>query len=91
MSVNIKISLDGKVKTISDDNNPRIYSTEYKCTKCGMWINSEDNDLHWVDSQTGAETDGEGDPYCGDCFPLNEDAGSNKFGGDTGVDADFEV
>ena len=48
-------------------------------------------DLVWINPQTGLETDGEGDPYCGDCSPLNDVGGSNKFGGDTGVDADFDL
>ena len=91
MSVTTNISKEGKVKTTYDENNPRIYSVEYRCTKCGAWIDSEDLDLVWINPKTGETAEAEGDPYCGDCSPLNDAGGSNKFGGDTGVDADFDL
>jgi len=65
------------VKIITDDQNPRIYRTEYRCFECGLWIDQDD--VVWIDPKTGRATTGdEGKPFHIDCAPEEENYEDEK-------------
>ena len=73
----IQIKEYNGVKVTSDDTNPRIYSTEYKCYECGLWVDQDD--AVWIDPKTGIATTGdEGKPYHIDCAPEEENYDDSK-------------
>jgi hypothetical protein len=58
------------IRTISDEFNPRIFITEYKCHECGQWVDSDDT--VWIDPKTRKATM-DGMPYHVGCAPGETD------------------
>ena len=68
----LRVEESGNVRTLSDDMNPRIYSQEYRCKGCGLWV-AEDETV-WIDKYTGnASTGDNSEPWHVDCAPEQDD------------------
>jgi len=61
----IQINEKGTVRIVYDDENPRIYSTEYRCKGCNEWVDAEDT--VWIPNFS------EGEPFHVDCAPPEEE------------------
>jgi hypothetical protein len=57
-------------RTISDDENPRIYSEEWECCECGLWVTDEE--VVWATPEGILSTD-TGKPYCVGCTPEEKE------------------
>lgn len=65
MTIEIKISDDGRFKTVIDTLNPHIHITEVKCAVCEQWINEDE--IVWAPNwSTGL-------PFCEGCCPEQPD------------------
>lgn len=54
-------------RIISDPYNPRIFVVEWKCAGCGEWLNEDE--VLWIDPETGEATVMKGNPYHPGCEP----------------------
>lgn len=70
MTLNIDLDLGGKSRTITDDNNPRIYYKEWLCAKCGGWIHEDDVEWTLPTDLSGPDL---GKPYHLDCLPVDSE------------------
>lgn len=61
----IQLTTNELVRTITDDANPRIHVTEYKCCACRRWV--ADDDTVWIPNWST------GQPYHLDCAPDEGD------------------
>lgn len=50
------------VRVTTDDMNPRIHLTEYRCAECGKWVQEED--AVWIENKA----------YHVECAPEQADA-----------------
>jgi hypothetical protein len=69
MAIQINYNKDKTIRTISDDENPRIYYTEYACYTCGSWL--REDEVIWAKEDGTLDTD-KGNPYCDCCLPSEE-------------------
>ena len=68
----IRIEERGNVREVTDDMNPRIYSVEYKCKGCGLWV--PEDETVWIDKDTKeASTGDNAEPWHVDCAPEQEE------------------
>lgn len=61
----MEIITQGNKRTFTDIYSGRSLS-EWKCAKCGEWLN---DDVVWVNPDDGKATVEHGKPYCVDCAP----------------------
>jgi len=66
MSIEQKVSDDGRHKLTFDDMNERIHFEEWKCEGCDEWVDADD--VVWATDDGELNTD-TGKPYCDSCVP----------------------
>jgi hypothetical protein len=70
MSIEIIINPQENHRIIQDNINGRIYNEEFKCHACGTWINEQE--AIWA-KENGELNTTEGNPYCDECLPSEEE------------------